>query len=197
MIKTKIFTPLPLVDSEEKLEELQKAIPRYGPRGGMVVKVEGQSCVKIPLSQGHYALIDLEDYPVIGAFRWCSHHRYAMRNTWDGKVHYVSMSRQILGFPECFCDHKNGDTLDNRRTNLRQATRSQNCANAVKRCGAAPWKGIWWDKRRNGWKAEVTQGDKHFKSQLFQDPMEAAKAYDSIAREVFGEYARLNFGDQL
>ena len=89
--------------------------------------------VAIPLSRGRFALVDDEDAErVIAAGPW--HTRLAPRTAYarhnhlvDGRFVTVLMHRFITGWE--YVDHINGDGLDNRRANLRQATRGQNLAN--------------------------------------------------------------------
>lgn len=102
-------------------------------------------------------------------------------------------------------DHINGNPLDNRRENLRMATPMQNAANAHARAdGSSQYKGVHWNKEKRLWRAElnltVTPGRRgrrgkgvrlHLGSFLVEE--DAALCYDQIAREWYGQYARLNF----
>ena len=100
------------------------------------------------------------------------------------------MHALITGFPET--DHVNGNSLDNRRVNLREATRSQNNWNRGKQLGSSRFKGITWDKRDKNWKAQIQVNYKRISIGRFTDEIEAAKAYDKAAMEHFGEFARTN-----
>jgi len=107
------------------------------------------------------------------------------------------MHRLIMGLDfgdKRVVDHINHNGLDNRRTNLRVTTRSQNGANRnVGKKSTTGFKGIYWDKNRKKWKASLTKdGKTHFIGR-YKNPREAAKAYDSFARKMHGEYALLNF----
>lgn len=91
---------------------------------------------EIPLTNGPVALVDDEDYERVTAFNWCAMttrtgHTYAHRSTWDGsRVRTILMHRFILGAPRHKqVDHFNGRGLDNRRENLRLASRSENQLN--------------------------------------------------------------------
>jgi hypothetical protein len=104
------------------------------------------------------------------------------------------MHRQIMQAPAGLdVDHINGDRLDNQRGNLRIATRQQNCWNTTKRKGnyTSPYKGVSW--RRGQWAAYITVSNRQRPLGKFADPIEAARAYDCAAREMFGEFAYLNF----
>lgn len=90
-------------------------------------------------------------------------------------------------------DHKNGDPLDNRRENLRLATPQQNThnrgINPRNRCG---FKGVMWRKDRNKWLAKITISGQFIHLGLFEDILDAAKAYNEAAIKYFGEFANLN-----
>ncbi len=88
-------------------------------------------------------------------------------------------------------DHVNGNGADNRRANLRIATRSQNGANrGPQKNNTSGYKGVSRDKQR--WQASITVMGVCHRIGGFDTPEEAAVAYDIRAREVFGEYAKLN-----
>jgi len=90
-------------------------------------------------------------------------------------------------------DHKNRNTLDNRKKNLRPATDSQNGANSKRsKSNTSGLKGVTWQKKANKWQAQVMVNRKHLYLGLFDDKFEAAKAYDSKAREVWGDFAATN-----
>jgi len=147
--------------------------------------------MKIELTQGKVALVDEDVFEELSKHKWHLHGRYAAR--WmrvAGKRSVVFMHRQILGCKsDQQVDHKNGVTLDNRRNNLRLATPTQNSRNAKKAAGVSSrFKGVSWDKRRGSWLVQI---QKRFIGR-FKSELAAANAYDRKARELFGEFARLN-----
>jgi len=107
------------------------------------------------------------------------------------------MSRQILGLTPGDprqADHRNHDTLDNRRENLRVATRSENCRNRMRRVdNRSGFKGVSWNRERGQWRAQIWTGSTNKLLGTFADPVSAAKAYDEAACERHGEFALLNF----
>jgi len=103
----------------------------------------------------------------------------------------VQMHRLIMGFPEGFVDHINGDGLDNRRANLRLATRSQNRANSRPR-GRSGLKGVYGMPGQR-WQAWGGVDSTKVYLGTFDDPNHAAAAYDRWAIVAHGEFARLNF----
>jgi hypothetical protein len=154
---------------------------------------------EIPLTQGQVAIIDEDDYELVSQFTWhalwakSTQSFYAVRGVHirGGNSATIGMHNLIMGDR---VDHKNGNTLDNRRENLRLATHSQNGANRrVGRNNSSGYKGVSRDKRGGRWQAGIkSQGKSRFLG-YFNDPVDAAKAYDSAARELFGEFARTNF----
>ena len=124
---------------------------------------------------------------------------YAVRRTRlerDGKQKVVWMHREIMkaGDRE-FCDHINRNGLDNRKANLRLATRSQNAWNRRKAKieSRSKYKGVSWYNRGKRWNARIHVNRKEKFLGIFADEIEAAKAYDAAARKCFGEFAQLNF----
>lgn len=109
--------------------------------------------------------------------------------------HRVVMERMLGGqIPAGMTvDHINGDGFDNRRGNLRLATRSQNGANRrVRTSKTSPFLGVHWDKCRSRWRAAITVNGHCSKLGSFDDEVEAARAYNAAAAAAHGAYARLN-----
>jgi len=156
--------------------------------------------VEIPLTRGHTALIDLDDYErVTTAGSWYAWTRPGVRTCYaakattrsDGGRTTIYLHTFLTGWPRV--DHKNSDGLDNRRANLRLATQSQNIANARRSLGSSQFRGVHFQPRYGNWMARITvRGVKHYLG-VFPDGAEAARAYDAAAIEMFGEFARPNF----
>jgi hypothetical protein len=158
---------------------------------------------EILLSQDQVTLVDDEDFERVNQFQWCARWSvsgrcyYACR-TEDRK--FITLSRFILDYSENKeVDHKNHNTLDNQKHNLRVCTRSENmqnsrsCVNSTSR-----YKGVFWDKARNKWCAQICIRDifdQKYRKHLgrFEIEEEAALTYDKAARYHFGEFAYLNF----
>ena len=141
-----------------------------------------------------YALVD-EDNAHLAALRW---HRatggYAHRfEEHEGRRVGVFLHRVVLGGPsELECDHINRDRLDNRRANLRPATRSQNSRNQMRR-EPRKYKGVQIVRSTNRWQALITFDRKQYPLGLFTSPEAAAFAYDFAALALHGEFAATNF----
>jgi hypothetical protein len=146
---------------------------------------------EITLTQGKVALVSDKDYRRLSQWKW-----YAYRTTgglWyarRGKRPQVHMHTEILGGPT---DHSNGDGLDNRRSNLRRATKAQNGRNRkLNSNSTSGYKGVSWNKGRQRWSAQIRVDGKQIYLGLFTDPAEAASVYDEAAVRYHGEYARTN-----
>lgn len=157
----------------------------------------------MPLTKGQVAIVDDEDYEFLSQWKWTfDRYAYRMRSRQGKKrpwqMHRAVMERVLEGdIPKGYdIDHIDGDGLNNRRGNLRLATRSQNLQNRVGNAKAtSKYKGVFWLTRNRKWQASIKIGPKRTYIGLFANEEDAARAYDEKAREAFGEFARLNFPD--
>lgn len=152
----------------------------------------------IPLTQGKIAIVDAKDFDWLNRWNWCAtcirygQNAYAIRR--EGKQ-IIWMHRQILNcHPKAEVDHRNGNTLDNRRQNIRAATHSENAQNREKqRNNSSGFKGVSWFRRDHKWRARIHLNGEERHIGYFINLAEAAKAYDKEATELHGEFAHLNF----
>jgi len=150
----------------------------------------------VPLTKGEFAVIDLEDVELVNKWNWYCDTGYAVRKyRVNGEQFRVRMHRVINQTPEHLqTDHINLNKLDNRKSNLRNATASQNSRNQEKNTNnKTGYKGVSWVSKRKRFKASILARGKSKSLGYFKCPIKAAKAYDKKALEVFGEYAYLNF----
>ena len=90
-------------------------------------------------------------------------------------------------------DHINSDSLDNRRSNLRVCTVSQNNMNsAIGRNNKSGYKGVSWDKTNKKWRAGIKAKGKSVSLGSFNSKKDAARAYNEAAKKAYGEFAKLN-----
>lgn len=91
-------------------------------------------------------------------------------------------------------DHINGNGLDNRRKNIRICTQSQNCQNRRIIYGtASKYKGVSWFRPTGKWRATIKNKRKSISLGYFEKEINAALMYDRKAKELFGEFANVNF----
>ncbi len=157
----------------------------------------------IPLSQGLVALVDDEDFERVSLLKWHAERTkrgqvYAQNTTVKNRyITQVRLHRFIMGCCEgdgMVVDHINGNGLDNRRSNLRVCTQSQNMKNQAKRRTktSSQFKGVCWDPKRQQWRATIRLPNKHWEIGRSKDEVDAARMYNEAAKTYFGEFARLN-----
>jgi hypothetical protein len=108
------------------------------------------------------------------------------------------MHRVLLNAPASLhVDHVNGNGLDNQRSNIRLATPGENQHNGrLRKNNSSGFKGVSWVTRDKRWQVSIWLGGKQRALGRFQNLEDAARAYDNAARELFGEFARLNFPEE-
>lgn len=158
---------------------------------------------RIPLTQDKFALCDDEDYDALTRYSWfaveCSGHWYAARKARvDGRQVVVYMHRHIMGASALpVIDHIDRNGLNNTRTNLRFATRAQNMANTARRKRSSTgYRGVVWCARLGQYRAQIGVNDRKLMLGTHRSARAAAHAYDEAAKELFGDFAVLNFPER-
>ena len=167
-------------------------MPKKAPRPIFVMGGVGY----VPLSQDLYALVDPADIPLVASWVWSARRKtrniYAVRNDKSGsKARTVSLHMHILPpTPGYVVDHVNGNSLDNRRANLRYATNQQNLANApVRKDNTTGFKGV--SRLPSGrYRATIRKDKKLHLLGIFDTPEAANAAYYAAAERLYGEFAR-------
>lgn len=153
---------------------------------------------QIPLSRGLFAIVDDNDYDNLMQWKWYVSGKYAARNRSivGGKSRkIILMHRQIMGNPASWIDHKNRNTLDNRRNNLRICTGSQSNMNkSVRKTSAHQIKGVSWNYNKRGsdkkpYRARIFLNGKERHLGFFSTKEAAGEAYCKAAKALFGEFA--------
>jgi hypothetical protein len=162
---------------------------------------------EIPLTQDKVALVDDEDYEALNAFKWFVKRdrdtSYAMRNV-RGKptkelIHRVVLARKLgrtLAKGER-ADHINGDGLDNRRENLRQATHAQNMRNCRRHSvnPSSRYLGVRWYKHTRKWLAQIKIDSRPIYLGTYRTENEAALAREFYIVAHPELHARSNFSE--
>jgi len=159
----------------------------------------------ISLTQGLFAIVDADNYEWLNQWKWYAHKRgntfYARRSKYIGggaknrKYKTILMHRIILKAKDGQdTDHINHNGLDNRLFNMRLCNCSQNQQNRIKNfISSSIYKGVSWSKYHKGWIAQIMHKRKGIRIGCFDDEIEAAIAYDTKAKELFGDFALVNF----
>ena len=164
----------------------------------------------------HTMLFDEEDRELVESHTWCIR---PDRNTYYAKTHIphpdggwhtypngnrqrrrktLQLHRLLMNPPKgMVIDHINHNGLDNRRENLRICTRAENSRNRGKqKNNTSGYKGVCWYKRDKKWRAQIKKDSKKIHIGYFDIIEDAARAYDAKAKELFGEFAHLNFPEE-
>jgi hypothetical protein len=151
---------------------------------------------EIQLTQGQFAQVDDEDYELVSQYLWkadAHHGNWYVRRTDYSTGHKVTVQLHtfLTGWPQV--DHKDGNGLNNQKNNLREATTPENARNRHGRSNSkSGFKGVSWDKQSVRWRAGIRLNGKQHDLGRFDDAEEAARAYDAVAVEYHGEFAKTN-----
>jgi hypothetical protein len=163
------------------------------------IVVEGVSCFTIPLTQNKEAIILALDFDRVSPRLWFAakyqddlYYAYTNIRKPDGSLKRVSMHHFLCPLEKGkVVDHRNGNTLDNRRSNLLNVTRTESNRNRRAHKGTSKFKGVCLYYK--AWKATIYMDKRPINLGTFRNEKDAAKAYDGAARKYFGKFARLNF----
>ena len=148
---------------------------------------------------GKYAIVDNEDFDRLNQYSWHLYKGvYARTNVYeDGKPVGIKMHRLVMKAKKGeYLDHINGNGLDNRKSNLRFCTVSQNqCNRGPTRANSSGYKGVKFFGK--SWVATIKHKGKMIHLGYYKDKTEAAKAYNKVAKKYHGKFAKLNRVDHL
>lgn len=159
------------------------------------VEIVGDGTARIPLTRGKYAIVDVDDLDVVGRRSWfmtgTDDHPYAATRDSTGPV---TLHRLLMRPPKmAHVDHINGDTLDNRRSNLRVVSASENIANSRRRTriGKSGFLGVK-ELRSGRFHAYARICGQSISFGTFDTAKEAAEVYDREMTKEFGEHVDTN-----
>lgn len=157
----------------------------------------------VPLTQGYEAVIDAADAHLVAGHNWVAHvvrrrdrsiiNVYAERTQrLDGRKRRFAMHRVICGVPDdLLVDHENCDGLNNRRSNLRPATRSENSKNSrISIANKTGHKGVRLHPS-GAWVARIRVNGSLIHIGSFASKDDAAAAYASASKLYHGEFGRV------
>jgi len=154
---------------------------------------------EIKLTQGKVALVDDEDFEYLNQWKWCAIKNcrtfYAIRTGYDPCKKTIRMHRIILNSPlGILTDHIDHNGLNNQKSNLRICTAAQNGYNKLP---IGKYKGVYYNESDGKMhiRAQIMHNYKTYFLGYFNTEEEAARVYDVKAKELFGEFANLNFKD--
>lgn len=143
-------------------------------------------------------IININDLHIYHKYKWYYDKRDNRLFTGGGSrygIKTIHIYKLILDLKRHICiDHINGNRMDNRRCNLRVCSLGQNNINKKKiQKFSSIYKGVFWAKDREKWRAQIKF--KYIRRHIgtYDNEIDAAKAYDIKAKELFGEFAILNF----
>jgi HNH endonuclease/AP2 domain len=161
------------------------------------IRLEGDVAY-VPLTKSYEAVIDAADASLVEGWNWIavvqSRRVYAARtDRADNQRRDIRMHRVLMGEPDGFdVDHINGDGLDNRRANLRIATRAENLRNQrLSLRNTSGFKGVCWDKDKGKWRAQIKLNWGNHYLGLYTTPEEAHQAYVAASIKIHGEFGRI------
>ena len=152
----------------------------------------------IPLSQGKFAIVDASDFEWLNQWKWSLNSfagkEYANRIERNGtSKQTIKMHRLIMSAPEGVeVDHRDGNGLNNSRSNLRLASHQQNQCNVRRhRDNKSGFKGVYWNTDKQGWDAKICAKGKHYFLGRFSKKEDAVRAYEKGAKKLHGEFAQV------
>ncbi len=158
-------------------------------------ELDSVSPLAVPLhgahGQGKVALVDIEGYELVKDIKWFFDRGYAYHIFWKAKKPVkVYMHRLVFPVGSGVVDHINGDGLDNRRVNLRQATRAQNVINTNKISAKSGYRGVYWHAGKSKWGVRIGYGGKELSFGYYSDKHVAANVRLLKERELYGDFAQ-------
>jgi hypothetical protein len=155
----------------------------------------GYTYRRIYLGEEKYAMVDPHLFYRLNEYHWTHNGKrerpYTVRYSYSqkNKIEMISMRREIMNFPAGrLVDHRNGNTLDNRMSNLRAATREENAYNKqkTKTKTSSKYIGVYFEKHKQRRIARIKYKERRIYFGCFKDEVAAAKARDAAARNYHG-----------
>lgn len=151
--------------------------------------------------------VDDEDFDRLQSFQWClvggnkggvSRGEYVSATMGKpSRVKRTAIANQIMDRFDCIFDHTDRDSLNCTKSNLRESTHQQNCFNRAKQINStSQFKGVSFDKAAKKWRASITCNNRKHSLGMYTNQLDAAKAYNKAAINLFKAFAFLNRNEQ-
>lgn len=138
-------------------------------------------------------IIDAEDADRIKNHKWHMAKGYVETSRNGKNILLQNMIMNITSNKKQMADHKDRNTLNNRKSNYRLCSHVENCRNkGVSEANSSGFKGVYWHKNKGKWQSQIKINQNGIYLGLFKDKIKAAKAYNKAAIKYFGEFACLN-----
>ncbi len=157
------------------------------------------------ISSKAYGVLSIEiedtDYELVKQYKWSfiksKSGKFYAQHTWKrgGLSGRISMHRLIMNItdPKIYVDHRDGNPLNNKRSNLRIATPSQNSMNRGKTIeNKSGYKGVLYEPKKKLYRVIIAHNKKVIRGGRFKDPKMAALKYNELAKQYHGEFAYQN-----
>lgn len=136
--------------------------------------------------EGKFAIVDDDDYLRVGKFRWRVANGYVVRAPNNQRLHWDIMRSKGI-------DHHDGNKLDNRKKNLRKASKSENGQNrGLQSNNRSGFKGVYWNSLERKWVGQIKCGGKKIHLGYFDSVVKAAIVYNIAAKKYHRKFAVLN-----
>lgn len=154
------------------------------------VQMNSENIAFIPVWPDAVAVVDVDMEPLLAAHKWTLTNGYAFTTVDGRQVQMAHLVCEPTG--DMVVDHANRVKLDNRRCNLRHATRRENSLNRSVNKGKDLPKGVVRAHLGRGFKAQIKIRGKLYVLGIYTSVSEAQRVYDETAKAVFGEFAATN-----
>lgn len=162
-------------------------------------RIEGIYCKLIDLTKGWFAIVWQDDYVELSQRNWTARRSgkstcwYASANLLSaghGQRKNILMHKHLCPVGDgLFVDHENRNSLDNRRSNLRPVTQSQNSVNAkLRTTNKSGQRGVCWENGSRKWLVQFRYSGKLHKIGKFDDFDKACEAYREATTRILGGF---------
>jgi len=167
------------------------------------LRIEGDVAY-VPLTRGYEAIVDIEDAGMASGYNWyvmfCGENLvYAARNERvTGKRKTILMHRVVANPSEKqVVDHRDHNGLNNRKSNLRVCSHTENIRNSRKRLdNTSGYRGVCWNKKLRKWQAEINVNGEVIYLGTFKDIEKAYQAYCKASRRYHKDYSNIGEAEQ-